>query len=112
MLSFSFVAIIATQGLLEGMNDQVAQAMIDTEYAGGQYWYRSYDPYDPLSLSDAHGRIPAVSGPWRPPAGDARARGAGVLSSQGRVRPVVIKGIDPAQQVVRLPSSLLRGRTA
>ena len=26
------------------MNDQVAQAIIDTEYAGGQYWYQVYDP--------------------------------------------------------------------
>jgi ABC-type lipoprotein release transport system permease subunit len=109
VLSFSFVAIIATQGLLEGMNDQVAQAMIDTEYGGGQFWYGPYDPYDPLTLKDAHGAIP-------PGLSAAIARGEaapilvvqGSLYFQGRVRPVLIKGIPPEQTVIRLPSSGMR----
>ena len=109
VLSFSFVAIIATQGLLEGMNDQVAQAMIDTEYGGGQYWQGSYDPYDPLTLKEAHGVVP-------PPIRAAIEKGdaaavlivQGSLYVHGRVRPVLIKGIDPGQTVIRLPSARLR----
>jgi ABC-type lipoprotein release transport system permease subunit len=109
VLSFSFVAIIASQGLIEGLNDQVAQAMIDTEYGAGQYWHRAYDPYDPLSLRDAHARL-------TPPLAEMATRGTatpvlavqGSLSARGRVRQVMIKGIDPAQSVLRFPSSLLK----
>src|SRR5574341_1347479 len=58
-LSFSYVAIITLQGLYEGMNEQAEQASIDAFYGGGQYWQKSYDPYDPFTLVDAHAAIPA-----------------------------------------------------
>ena len=58
-LSFSFVAIIFLQGLYNGMNDQIEKATVDAQYAGGHYWQSDYDPYDPLTLDDAHGKIPA-----------------------------------------------------
>ncbi|TFG75704.1 MAG: ABC transporter permease, partial [Chrysiogenales bacterium] len=57
-LSFSFVAIIFMQGLYNGMNDQIEKATVEAQYAGGQYWQNDYDPYDPLTLNDAHGKIP------------------------------------------------------
>ena len=108
VLSFSFVAIIATQGLLEGMNDQVAQAMIDTEYGAGQFRYGSYDPYDPLTLKDGHGVVPpAIDAAIEKGEATAVLIVQGSLYVQGRVRPVLIKGIDPGQTVVRLPSSRL-----
>ncbi|MEJ2537781.1 MAG: ABC transporter permease, partial [Calditrichia bacterium] len=58
VLSFAFIAIITAQGLLEGMNEQAAQAMKDTQYGSGQYWQTKYDPYDPLTLQDAHAVVP------------------------------------------------------
>jgi putative ABC transport system permease protein len=106
VLSFSFVAIIATQGLLEGMNDQVAQAMIDTEYGGGQYWREGYDPYDPLTLKDAHGPIPPLlEGLVQQGQATPILVVQGSLYVQGRVRPVLIKGIDPNQSLLRFPAS-------
>ena len=59
VLSFCFVLIIFFQGMLEGTNRQVAKDMVDTIYGGGQVWHEGYDPFDPLSLQDAHGAIPA-----------------------------------------------------
>ncbi len=109
VLSFSFVAIIAIQGMLQGMNEQVAQAMIDVEYGGGQFWHRMYDPYDPLTLHDAHAPLdPAVSEQV------SRGNAASVLivqgsmSVRGRLRTLLIKGIDPRQTILRFPSSLLK----
>ena len=60
VLSLSFVLIIFSQGLLEGMNQQAEEAMIASEIGGGHYQHPAYDPYDPLSLRDAHGPVPAA----------------------------------------------------
>ena len=58
-LSFSFVAIIFLQGMYDGMNEQAVHASLGALYGGGQYWHERYDPYDPLTLPDAHGPLPA-----------------------------------------------------
>ena len=108
VLSFSFVAIIWSQGLYEGVGAQVADAVTAAEIGGGQYWHANYDPFDPLTLQDAHGPLPA-------PLSDLVARGAAtpVLVTQGsiypggRIQPVLLKGIDPAQKVLTLPSAFL-----
>ena len=58
VLSFSFVIIIWLQGLYKGMGDQARVAQTDAEFGGGQYWQENYDPFDPLTLQDAHAVIP------------------------------------------------------
>ena len=58
VLSFSFIIIIWTKGLLEGWDRQAKNDMISWEVAGGQYWHQNYDPYDPFTLSDSHGPVP------------------------------------------------------
>jgi putative ABC transport system permease protein len=110
VLSLSFVLIIFTQGLLEGMNKQAEEAMVASEVAGGHYQHPGYDPYDPLSLQDAHGPLPA------PLAALADAgKAAPVLVIQGTIYPggrlftVRVKGIDPAQAVVNMPTAVLAG---
>lgn len=108
VLSLSFVLIIFTQGLLEGMNKQAEEAMIASEIGGGHFQHPAYDPYDPLTLSDAHGPVP-------PPLAALAASGkaAPVLVVQGTIYPggrlftVRVKGIDPGQTAVNLPSSVL-----
>jgi ABC-type lipoprotein release transport system permease subunit len=108
-LSFSFVAIIFLQGIYTGMNDQVERATIDALYGGGQFWQRSYDPYDPLTLADAHAAIPAEL--------EALAKNdqatpilirQATIYPQGRFRTILLKGIDPGQKVLSVPSSLLK----
>ena len=109
-LSFAFVAIISMQGFYDGLNDQVERATVDALYAGGQYWQQSYDPFDPLTLEDAHGTIP-------PPLRALVEQNAATpilirtatIYPQGRFRSILLKGIDPEQMVLSIPSSLLRG---
>ena len=108
VLSFSFVVIIWHKGLLEGWNRQARRDTIDWAIGGGQYWHPDYDPYDPFTIVDSHGPIPG-------PLVDGVQNGecAPVLISQaaaypeGRMQNILLKGIDPAQTIVRLPSAML-----
>ena len=109
VLSFSFVAIIGMQGLYQGMDRQITRATVDVEYGGGQYWHDSYDPFDPLSLEDAHGTLPQE---LQAQVNDGKAMGIlviqGTIYPNGRIRPVMLKGIDPAQQIIDLPTHTLK----
>jgi len=108
ILSISFVAIITMQGLLEGTNRQAAQAVTDAECGGGQIWHPEYDPYDPLRLEDSHGAVPAS---LDQAIQEGRATPIlifqGTIYPKGRIRPVLLKGIDPGQKILSLPSSSL-----
>jgi len=111
-LSFAFVAIIFGQGMLQGMNKQAEDASTAFEFAGGQYWQKNYDPYDPLTLEDAHASVPAA---LESLAAAGRAAPilvvAGSIYPQGRIKPVMLKGIDPGQRILALPTAAL-GDTA
>jgi len=108
-LSFSFVAIIFLQGLYNGMNDQIEKATVDAQYAGGHYWQKDYDPYDPLSLEDAHGTIPEGLAKL---IGEKKAvpiliRQATIYPN-GRFQNALLKGIEPEQEIVSIPTSVLK----
>jgi len=109
VLSMAFVAIIWGQGLYIGMDAEVSRAMIEAEYGGGQYWVEGYDPFDPFTIQDAH----------RPLTGPLRALGEkrqatpflivqGTIYPGGRIVPVLLKGIDPGQKLLSIPSSVLK----
>ncbi len=108
VLSFSFIIIIWTKGLLEGWDRQARNDMISWEVGGGQYWHNEYDPYDPFTLTDSHGPVPA---PLETGVKDGSL--VPVLITQGSVYPrgmmhaVIIKGIPPQQKITELPSSYL-----
>jgi putative ABC transport system permease protein len=109
-LSFAFVAIISLQGTYDGLNDQVERATVDAWYGGGQYWEKDYDPYDAMSIDDAHA---ALSGGLQGAVRAGRAtpilmRTASIYP-QGRFRAIFLKGTDPGQRIITLPSSLLNG---
>lgn len=112
VLSLSFVLIIWHKGLLDGWNRQARLATIKWEVGGGQYWQKNYDPYDPFTLSESHDPVPQ----------EARKQIiAGELTSilitqatiypQGRMQSVLLKGIDPEQNILTIPSQSLKGNT-
>jgi putative ABC transport system permease protein len=110
-LSFAFVAIIFLQGFFDGINDQVERATVDGLYGGGQYWHHAYNPYDPLSLDDAHGSMPE---PLQSLVAGAKATPILIRSAsiypQGRFRSILLKGVDPGQTIISVPSALLKNR--
>jgi putative ABC transport system permease protein len=108
VLSFSFVIIIWLNGIDNGMGDQARVAQIDAEYGGGQYWQENYDPLDPLTLQDAHAVIPA---PLQNIINSGRATPVLVVQAtiypEGRLYTIQMKGIDPSQTIVTLPTEFL-----
>ena len=111
-LSFAFVAIIFGQGMMQGMNKQAEDASTTFEFGGGQYWQKNYDPFDPLTLEDSHASLPPA---LESLAASGRAAPvlvvAGSIYPQGRIKPVLLKGIDPGQQVLAIPTQALGDTT-
>ena len=108
VLSFTYVLIIWHQGLFSGMYRQASRDFIKDEIAGGQYWIEKYDPYDPLSLDESHGVIPdqldsLIENRQATPILIRQ----GTIYPEGRVQSVLIKGIDPAQTILDIPTARL-----
>jgi ABC-type lipoprotein release transport system permease subunit len=110
VISLALVVVVWNQGILVGFDRQSSKDMVDAEYGAGQVWHPAYDPLDILTLDSAHGPVPAVLDELV-----AEGRATPILVAQGsiypngRMRTVVLKGIDPAQKTVVIPSSSLAG---
>jgi len=108
VLSFSFVFIIAARGILVGWDRQAKNDMTDWEIGEGQYWNVNYDPYDAFTLNDAHGPIPdefqaEIDEGTMVPVLITQ----GTLFNEGRMQSILIKGINPEQTLLELPTHKL-----
>ena len=109
VLSVSYVLIIFMNGLYQGWEREGKFEMTRWEVGQGQYWQENYDPYDPVTLTDAHAPLPATF---------ARAtdngNAAAILITQATVYPegrmlgIMLKGISANQEVLAIPTDLLR----
>jgi len=106
VLSFAFVLIIFYNGLLDGWNRQGKRDTINWQTGQGQLWHPQYDPFDPYTIADSHAPLSdAVNTQIK--AGNLTP----VLITQataypdGRVQSIILKGIDPNQKIVKLPSA-------
>jgi len=110
VISLSLVVVVWNQGILIGFDRQSSKDMVDAEYGGGQVWHPAYDPLDPLALDAAHGPVPDA---LENLIGEGQATAILVAQASiypnGRIRTVVLKGIDPDQKTVVIPSSSLAG---
>lgn len=107
-LSFGFVIVIWMQGLYEGMLQQMTTATIDGQYGGGQYWHEAYDPFDPLTLDEAHGEIdPALNQMIQSGIATPILQRTGTIYLHGRARTALLNGIEPGQDIINLPAHLI-----
>ena len=108
VLSFSFVVIIWMKGILVGWDHQAKTDMKNWEIGGGQYWQETYDPYDPFTLIDAHAKIP-VEFNSEIEKGDMVPVliVQGTIYPEGRMQSIQIKGINPDQNLLKLPTQKL-----
>jgi putative ABC transport system permease protein len=110
VLSFILIIIIWHYGILDGWNRQAETDMIAWEIGGGQVWNENYDPYDPFTLEDSHASIPGSLQEEI-----EKGNMAPVLVTQasiypeGRIMSILLKGIDPGQNVSELPTDKLIG---
>jgi ABC-type lipoprotein release transport system permease subunit len=109
VLSFAFVLIVLTEGLYDGMSEQVKDAEIDSNVGGGQFWQKDYDPYDPFSFEMSHSEIPAD---LKKEIERGNASAVLIVSAaifpRNHIQSVRLKGIDPDQKIVNLPASILK----
>jgi len=108
VLSLSFLIIIWHKGIISGWDRQAQTDTINQEVGGGVYWHENYDPYDIFTLVDAHGKISQemeneVKNGKMTPILFSQA----TIYPEGRVQTVLMKGIDPNQQVLDLPTEKL-----
>jgi len=108
--ALSFFMIILFSAMYDGMREHAKQVTIDTEIAGGAYWHPEYDPLDPMTFEDAHAIPPSAV-----KALVNQGKASPVLVSQasiypnGRIMPVIMKGITPEQNIVNMPTQMLAG---
>ena len=106
--SVSFFMIIFMSAMYDGIREHALQVSIDTEVAGGVYWHPEYDPTDPMTFEDAHSIPPDPIMELV-----AQKLAVPVLVSQasiypnGRIVPVIMKGITPEQTIVNMPTHAL-----
>ncbi len=104
VLAFSFILIIWGKAVVIGMGDQIMDAMKDVELGhGGQLWHPDFDIEDPLTINDAHIRVPDALN-----ASIAEGEIAPILMAtgniypDGKVRAALIRGISPDQKIRQL----------
>ncbi|NHZ86019.1 MAG: ABC transporter permease, partial [Planctomycetia bacterium] len=108
VLSFAYVIIIWQKGLINGWAAQAERDTKNWEIGGGQYWHENYDPYDPFTIEDSHAPVPELArvainkGNMTP-----ILISQGSIYPDGRVQSVLIKGVDPSQTILELPTSYL-----
>jgi len=108
VLSLAYVLIIYMNGIYQGWDRQARFETIAWEVADGQYWHEHYDPFDAMTLVDAHGPVPPVLESLA-----SEGKAAPVLVTQatiypeGRMMGVMLKGIDTRQKILSLPTEKL-----
>ena len=108
VLSFAFVLMVLYNGFSDGWMDNARYETENWETGAGQLWHPGYDRYDIFSLQDAHGAPPKEVLPFI-------ADGSmtpilvvqGVIYPQHRMQNILLKGIDPNQNIVEIPSAQL-----
>jgi putative ABC transport system permease protein len=107
-LSFAFVLIIFYNGLIDGWNRQAIRDTVDWETGEGQFWHPEYDRFDPYTIEDSHAALSdevliEIENNNLTPILISQATGY----PHGRSIGVILKGIDPNQTILNLPSASL-----
>lgn len=110
VLSFAFVVIIFYNGMLDGWNRQGRNDTIAWVTGAGQLWHPGFDRFDPYTFQDSHNIlspeiVAEVEKKNLVPVLVAQA----TAFPQGRSLGVILKGIDPEQTILSLPTNNLNG---
>jgi len=100
ILAFTFIVIIFFNGYLDGWNLQAQRESIKWEYGNGQLRHQDYDPLDPFTLTDAHGKLESGNSQNLSPILIRQAS----LYPEGRMISVLMKGIDANQETLSIPT--------
>jgi len=104
ILAFTFIVIIFFNGYLDGWNLQAQRESIKWEYGNGQLRHQDYDPLDPFTLTDAHGKLASAKSENLSPILIRQAS----LYPEGRMISILLKGIDSHQEILSLPTASMQ----
>lgn len=108
VLAFVLFMIIWHYGILDGWNYQANRDMQAWEVGNGQYWHQNYDPYDFFTLEESHAKIPE---PLKKASSDGIVTPIlitqGSVYPDGRIQSMLLRGINPDQKVIAIPSAEL-----
>ncbi|MDG1039579.1 MAG: FtsX-like permease family protein [Polaribacter sp.] len=107
VLSFAFVIIIFFNGLMDGWNQQAKTDTIAWEIGFGHLRNDAYDPFDPFTLQDGHGKLPNTIENVSPVLIQQ-----GTIYPEGRMVSVLLKGIETSQTVLEIPTDAFIKSTA
>ncbi len=111
VLSFAFVVIVFYNGMLDGWNRQGRSDTKAWETGNGQFWHPLYDRYDPFSLQNAHA---ALTGEAAKLVIENQLTPMLITQAtaypQGRMLNIMLKGIDPDQKILMIPSVSLKAQ--
>ncbi|MFO7669045.1 MAG: FtsX-like permease family protein [Bacteroidales bacterium] len=105
-LSFAFVLIIFYNGMIDGWNRQGSRDTRAWETGEGQFWHPAYDRFDPYTIEDSHRTLSnevlaEIENKNLAPVLVTQA----TAYPQGRSISVTLRGVDPEQTILKLPSS-------
>lgn len=108
VISFTMVVMVGMIALIDGWMAETKTNTRDWETGDGQWWHPAYDRYDLFTLQDAHGVIPQELSRWIAD-GDATPQliMQATLYPQGRMHNIILRGVDPSQTLLALPSEML-----
>lgn len=107
VLSFAFIIIIFFNALLQGWNNQAKEDGVAWDFGYGHILNTNYDPYDTFTIQDGHAVIPENLENTTP-----------ILIQQGSIYPdgrmvsVLLKGIEPNQNILKIPSEKFKNASA
>ncbi|MFA5642218.1 MAG: FtsX-like permease family protein [Bacteroidales bacterium] len=104
VLSFAFIVIIFYNGLIDGWNQQAKVDGINWEWGYGHLVNDNYDEFDSFSIEDGHGQLEQSKQKNLTPILIRQ----GNIYPNGRLMSIRIKGIDPNQTTVYIPSQILK----
>nr|MDA3905639.1 FtsX-like permease family protein [Bacteroidales bacterium] len=109
VLSFAFVLIIFYNGMIDGWNRQARNDTQNWEIGNGQFWHPDYDKYDHFTIADSYG---AISNDIQNLIKEDKLTPVLIrqvtIYPQGRLQGALLKGVDPNQQVLKLPTADIR----
>ncbi|MFC0875043.1 ABC transporter permease [Saccharicrinis sp. FJH2] len=108
VLSFAFFLIIFYNGLFEGWNVQAKHDTEAWEVGKGELWHPDFDPLDVYTYQDAHAPIsPEIHNLIKKDELTPILYSQASVYPEGRMMTVLLKGIDPEQKILELPTKEL-----
>ncbi|RLD80237.1 MAG: ABC transporter permease [Bacteroidetes bacterium] len=106
VLSFAFVLIIFYNGMIDGWNRQARNDSKNWEIGSGQFWHPSYDRFDPYTIAESNAELSEdIQNLIKEDKVTPILIRQATLYPQGRLQSVFLKGVDPNQKVLLLPTA-------